>query len=122
MTDNLYTYKGEVFNVVDGDTVDAKLDLGFGITMNQRFRIIDLDTPEIFRPRNEAEKQHGREAKLRAQDLLQHGPVSYNLIFHTSKKPGIYGRYAAKITLADDRDFAEVMVSEGYSKKESYDD
>ncbi len=112
----LYQYKGKVSRVVDGDTVDAELDLGFGIKMNQRFRIADYDAPETWRPRNEAELQHGKEATKRAMELL----MNKDLLFRSSKIPGIYGRYGATIWLEDGKDFGQVMIQEGFSKREEY--
>lgn len=111
-----YHFKGKVDRVVDGDTVDATLDLGFGIWMKQRFRIDDFDAPETFRPKNEAERKHGKAAKKRAIELL----MDKDLIFTTSKKIGVYGRYGASITLQDGRKFSEVMINEGYEKRDNY--
>ena len=113
---DLYQYKGKIDRVVDADTVDASLDLGFGITMTQRFRINDYDAPETWKPRNEAEKAHGKEATARAIELL----VGKEVLFQSSKVPGIYGRYGATIWLEDGQNYAEVMISEGFSKKETY--
>jgi len=113
---NLYVYKGRVTRVVDADTVDAELDLGFGITMSQRFRLNDYDAPETWRPRNEAERDHGKEATERAKELL----LEKALLFKSTKIPGIYGRYGATIWLEDGRDFVQAMISEGFSKKENY--
>ena len=118
MVTGLYKYQGRVDRVVDGDTVDATLDLGFGIMMTQRFRIDSFDAPETYRPRNEAEKIHGTAATERAKELL----LNKDLLFRTSKVPGIYGRYGAEIWLDDGRDFATVMIQEGFQKKDSYDD
>jgi endonuclease YncB( thermonuclease family) len=111
-----YEYKGRVLRVVDADTVDAQLDLGFGIMMTQRFRIDGFDAPETWRPRNEAEKRHGEQATQRAIELLS----EKDLIFATSKTAGIYGRYGAEILLEDERDYAEVMVQEGFAKRDDY--
>ena len=113
---NLYVYKGRVTRVVDADTVDATLDLGFGIEMSQRFRLNDYDAPETWRTRNEAEKEHGKAATARAEELL----LEKNLLFKSTKIPGIYGRYGCTIWLEDGRDFTQVMISEGFEKKESY--
>lgn len=111
-----YQYKAQIKRVVDADTVDAAVDLGFGIIISQRFRIEDYDAPETYRPRNEAEKLHGKAATMKAIELL----MSKNILMQSSKVPGIYGRYSAKIQLEDGRDFAEVMISEGFSKRENY--
>lgn len=111
-----YRYKGYVSRVVDGDTVDAIVDVGFGIVVQQRFRIDDYDAPETWRPRNEAEKEHGEQAKARAKELLEGKEV----IFTTSKAIGIYGRYGASITLADGRIYKDIMISEGFQKRDEY--
>jgi len=112
----LYKYKGKIIRVIDGDTMDISVDLGFGITIEQRFRINDFDAPETWRPRNEAEKKHGEQATNRAKELL-----TGNFIYmESSKVPGIYGRYSTSIWLDDGRNFAEVMISEGFQKKEAY--
>jgi len=112
----LYYYKATVDRVVDGDTIDASVDVGFGITVTQRFRIEGFDAPETYRPRNEAEKQHGERATERAVELL----MNKNIIIKSSKVPGIYGRYAAEIILEDGRNFTEVMIREGYEKRHNY--
>jgi endonuclease YncB( thermonuclease family) len=112
----LYQYKGKVTRVVDADTVDAALDLGFGIIMHQRFRLDGYDAPETWRPRNELEREHGEKATKRAVELL----LDKDIIIRTSKVPGIYGRYGAVIWLPDGRGYAAIMIMEGFAKKESY--
>lgn len=112
----MYKYKGVIDRVVDADTVDATLEVGFGISVTQRFRINNYDAPETWRPRNAEEKKHGLEATERAKELL----VEKVLVFESSKIPGIYGRYSATIWLEDERNFVEVMISEGFSKRKSY--
>lgn len=112
----MYEYKGNVTRVVDGDTVDADLDLGFGITMSQRFRLDHFDAPELWHPRNEAERFHAEKATKRAEELL----MDKELIFQTTKTAGIFGRYGAKIILPDGSDFSDVMIQEGFQKKENY--
>jgi micrococcal nuclease len=44
----MYIYSCKVLNIVDGDTIDIELDLGFNIKMKERVRLLDVDTPEIF--------------------------------------------------------------------------
>jgi len=111
-----YQYKGRVLRVVDADTVDVYLDVGFNMFTKQRLRIDDFDAPETWRPRNEAEKEHGLAATERAKELLE----GHELIFTTSKAVGIYGRYGASITLPDGAKYKDVMISEGYEKKSEY--
>ena len=112
----LYQYKGKILRVVDADTVDAAVDVGFGLTMTQRFRLNNYDAPETFRPRNEAEKIHGKKATVRAIELL----MDKHILIKSTKVAGIYGRFGATIWLEDGRNFAEVMINEGFSKKKDY--
>lgn len=114
--DPLYTFKGKVDQVVDADTVDATLDVGFNMFTKQRLRIDDFDAPETWRPKSESEKQHGLEATERAKELL----LNKELLFITSKSAGIYGRFGAAIVLDNGEDFATKMISEGFAKRDEY--
>ena len=113
----MYQYKARVFNVVDGDTFDAEIYLGFSIKVEYRFRVSNLDTPETYRPRNIFEKEHGMKAKERAKELL----LNKEVVINSTKTVGIYGRYGAVITLQNGCDFAEIMRAEGFEKLENYD-
>ena len=44
----MYTYRCKIVNVVDGDTLDVELDLGFEIRLKERVRLAGIDTPEVF--------------------------------------------------------------------------
>ena len=66
----MYEYKCKIRKVVDGDTVDIDIDLGFGVWLNdERVRIIGIDTPES-RTSDPIEKKFGLAAKERVQHLL----------------------------------------------------
>jgi len=112
----LYQYKGKVVRVVDADTIDAEVDMGFGITMTQRFRINDWDAPETYRPTNEAEKIHGKAATERAIELL----MDKDILLKSTKVAGIYGRFGADVWLEDGSNYVEVMINEGFTKKKDY--
>ena len=113
----MYTYKGIVTNVVDGDTVDVNLDLGFGIKMQKRFRIDTIefnetfDTPETWRPKSEEEKILGEIATKRAKVLL----LNKEVIIRTNKK-GKY-LYICAIELPNGQDYATLMINEGHQKQ-----
>jgi len=111
----LYSYIGEVSKVIDGDTMDINVDLGFKIYTQNRFRIgnYTFDAPESFHPRNELEHIHGLKAKAFATELLQDKKV----IIHTYKLD-IYGRWSCDITLPDGRDFVTVMKENGFQKND----
>jgi micrococcal nuclease len=67
----MYEYRARLVNVVDGDTVDVDIDLGFGIWMkDERVRIMGIDTPES-RTRDLEEKKFGLAAKKRITELLE---------------------------------------------------
>ena len=66
----MYEYKAKLLKVVDGDTVDVDIDLGFGVWLrNERVRIMGIDTPES-RTRDKVEKLFGLAAKKRLKELL----------------------------------------------------
>ena len=64
-----YIYKGKLERVVDGDTVDALIDLGFDTWVKKRIRFMGIDTWEC-RTRNLEEKEKGLLAKARTKELL----------------------------------------------------
>ena len=108
----MYTYKiKEITKVVDGDTLDAIIDLGFGITKKERIRIAAIDAPET-RTRNLHEKKLGFEAKAW---LKKHVEYCDNVIIKTEKE-GKYGRilgwlYTDEFSIS----LNEVMVEKGYA-------
>jgi len=110
----MYEYSAKLVRLLDADTLDATVDLGFGISVKYRFRIKDYDAPETWRPRNNNELEHGRRATEFAANLLTESFIikSYGI--------GIYGRYIADVTLIDGRDFVAIMKENGYEKLDSY--
>ena len=67
----MYEYRATINRVIDGDTVDIDIDLGFGITMkDERVRIMGIDTPES-RTRDKVEDLFGEAAKARVKELLK---------------------------------------------------
>ena len=66
-------YDVKVIKVVDGDTVDVDIDLGFGVTLtDERVRIMGIDTPES-RTRDKVEDLFGEAAKARLKELMKDG-------------------------------------------------
>lgn len=113
---DMYEYKGYVTNVVDGDTVDVHIDLGFHIGFDDRLRLYGIDTAEIFRPRNEAEKEHG----YAARDLVERFCVDKPCIIKTYKdKRGKYGRWLADI-IVDGKSLVFELKAAGMAKRENY--
>lgn len=114
----IYEFKANVIRVLDGDTFDASVDLGFNMSTVQRFRVKDIDCPETWRPRSEAELKHGLQATTLVKSLIEGKEV----IVTTYKDPGAYNRYTATVTVPDGRDLKEVLVASGMEKRDSYEE
>lgn len=84
----MYSYKAKIVNVVDGDTVDAVVDVGFHITALHRLRLARIDAPEL----TEKTLYAGVEAKLW---LVTH-ILNEDVLIKTSKSDS-FGRYIAEI-------------------------
>lgn len=87
---SLYTYKAKLERVIDGDTIDVYIDLGFDIHYRSRVRLAEIDAPES-RTRNLEEKKLGLAAKEYVEQWFsKHGR---DFIIHTTKvEKGKYGR------------------------------
>jgi micrococcal nuclease len=71
----MYEYRTKVSRVVDGDTVDVDIDLGFGVWMKkERIRLLGIDTPES-RTRDKEEKKYGLAAKEFLKKALGTSPI-----------------------------------------------
>ena len=104
----MYTYKAKLDRVIDGDTVDAYIDLGFDITIHKRIRLAGIDTPES-RTRDLEEKERGLAAKARLIELLTDGEFTLE-----SKEVGKYGRVLG-ILIIDEININKTLVEEGYA-------
>ena len=99
----MYTYKVYVTRVVDGDTVDVDIDLGFGmIYKKQRVRMMGIDTPES-RTRDLEEKFYGKQSKKFLESLLKDKKVK--LISHDKGK---FGRILGELFIDDPRNSISV--------------
>jgi micrococcal nuclease len=111
----MYEYKiKSIDHIVDGDTFDCSIDLGFNISHKIRVRMWGINTPES-RTRDLEEKKRGLESKKRLVELLEQ--YEGDLILATKEK-GKYGRYLG-IVLVDDGehrvDINRLLVTEGYA-------
>ena len=99
----------KIVKVVDGDTVDVEIDLGFSLTKKERIRLAGIDTPET-RTRDEEEKKLGIDAK---EYLAMRLESSKNLIVKT-EKDGKYGRMLGWL-FDDNRSINRDMTDLGYA-------
>ena len=83
----MYKYEAQVLRVIDGDTLDLFVDLGFKVGFNTRIRMIGIDTPEKWHP-------YGKVVKAYLQEILEG-----NTIFLDVTKKDKYGRYLGVVYL-----------------------
>ena len=113
-----YIYKAKLDRVVDGDTVDALIDVGFDIWFKKRIRFNGVDTWES-RTRNLEEKALGLKAKARTKELLE--KVSSKSGYFRIKSYGLgkYGRVLADVFIMDKDgkqwNVNETLISEGHA-------
>ena len=96
----MYEYKAKIIKVVDGDTVDIDVDLGFGIWYrNQRVRLYGIDTPES-RTRDQVEKQYG----LMAKEFLKAALGKESTLRTHKDATGKFGRILGEFIVYDDKE------------------
>jgi len=109
----LFHYKATVDRIVDGDTIDVILDLGFDLKMESRIRFAGINAPES-RTKDPVEKEQGLAAKRYVEDWIS--ALEGRIIIQTSLDDrGKYGRILGRI-LSDDGDcLNDEMVSLGHA-------
>ena len=103
----VYEYKCKLVKVVDGDTIDVDIDLGFGVWMrNQRIRLYGIDTPES-RTSDKVEKVYGNAAK----DFLVKWTDAGDLTLKTFKDDkGKFGRILGEIWFGGTYNINQILV------------
>ena len=109
----MYEYRCNIVKIIDGDTVDVDIDLGFGVWMRkQRIRLYGIDTPES-RTRDKEEKKYGLAAKAFLTGLLD-DPNGIVLKTHKDGK-GKFGRILGELWRTSD--FADQSINEYMCEK-----
>ena len=108
----------EINRVVDGDTIDVTIDLGFDLYKKERVRVAGVDTPEK-RTRNLEEKALGIDATNWLKEKLESAVAGdYDLVIRTELDGGVgkYGRLLGWLYIGDsDVSLNEQMIKEGYA-------
>lgn len=110
----MYSYKAKVDKVIDGDTIDIIIDLGFDIKVKQRVRLARINTPEV---RGE-ERTAGIKAKEFVEDTLQ--GVQDLMVNTTKDKKEKYGRYLAEIVFPKDgsnKNLSDLLLEKGLAEE-----
>ena len=117
----MYEYRCNVIKIVDGDTVDVDIDLGFGVWLkDERVRMMGIDTPES-RTRDKVEKQFGLAAKNRLKSLLGKTAVLKTQVSKDGEDmKGKFGRILGDFDVYDAKKDAwrpatDVLIEEGHA-------
>ena len=119
----MYEYRCKVVKVIDGDTVDVDIDLGFGIwQMDERVRIMGIDTPES-RTSDKVEDLFGEAAKARLKELIagKSGPILKTQINKDGEDmKGKFGRILGDFSCYHEatdswRMATEILIEEGHA-------
>ena len=108
-----FSYRiNKITKIVDGDTIDVLLDMGFDIKYKSRVRLFGIDTPES-RTRNKEEKVRGLLSKVYLKELLKKAK-KLTIKTHKGSETGKFGRILGEI-FADGVNLNLKMCTEGYA-------
>ena len=106
-------YKAKLIRVVDGDTIDAEIEIGFDIYVRKRVRLWGINAPE-GRSKDKEEVRAAAAALRRLEELLALSNGEFELITHGDGK---YGRCLGEIFVNDTESVNETLIKEGLVKK-----
>lgn len=115
MASSRFCYGAKIEKVIDGDTIDLSIDLGFNIHHKTRVRLYGVDTPES-RTVNKAEKEAGLKAKDFAKEWSEKYP---SVIIETVKDKGEkYGRILANVFSDESKQVClnKELIASGFAK------
>ena len=107
-----FEYNGTLVKVLDGDTIDAYIDLGFDLKIKKRIRYMGIDTWES-RTRDLDEKKKGLAAKARNKELLESG--TFKIVSHGTGK---FGRVLGEVFVETDNGLQsvnQILIDEGHA-------
>ncbi len=112
----MHEYKVNILKVVDGDTVDVDIDLGFGVWLrNERVRIVGIDCPES-RTSDRIEKVFGEAAKQRVTSLLSSEATLISQISKMGENmKGKFGRILGDFKTINDQIISTTLMEEGHA-------
>ena len=106
----MYIYSAKCLKVVDGDSIDARVDLGFDTFKKIRIRLVGINAPES-RTRDLEEKERGLAAKARVKQLMSESKNHF--VLH-SQGVGKFGRCLGEIFLGESK-LNDILINEGHA-------
>ncbi len=118
MTKEYKEYKAEVLRIIDGDTIEVRIDLGFGIKYKNTLRLLDFDAPETYRPKTAKERKAGKKVTAYLKDRIN--AVDNKITLRTYRRVyGKYGRILSKIFIHEE-DIIQTMINLEMEKHKKY--
>jgi len=106
-------YKAKLIRIVDGDTIDAEIDVGFDVFVRKRIRLWGINAPET-RSRDKDEVKAGKDTYRRLAAILALSNGEFELITHGDGK---YGRCLGEIFVKEHTESVnQVLINEGLAK------
>ena len=98
----MYEYRAKAIKIVDGDTVDFEINLGFDVKLKERFRLYGINAPEtrLGKKTTPEDKKRGLAAKRFVANQIE--ASNYIMIKTHQDKKGKFGRYLAEVLLSKD--------------------
>lgn len=111
----MYTYKAKLIRVIDGDTIDAEIDLGFSVYVKQRIRLYGINTPDS-RSKDLEIREKGISSKARLNEILTRDFIVETIL----NKRGKFGRILGVVFTSNEDDgtltnINETLVKEGHA-------
>jgi micrococcal nuclease len=111
----MYEYHATVRRVVDGDTLDLRIDLGFTVHVEIRVRLGRVDTPEVHGVKKSSEEYaRGKVASEFVAQWLQEADAFGVPIIIRTQKTGKYGRWIAEVLDTDGVCLNDVLIEKGW--------
>ena len=110
----MYDYECTILAWLDGDTCRVQIQLGFHLCFTETVRVDGINAPEIHST-NDVEKTNDLNSKRNAEFLAPVGSVVRIKTAKAGRDTEKFGRWLAKITLADGTDFGEKQIASGYA-------
>ena len=111
-----YRYRAKLNRVVDGDTIDVVIDLGFYVELRERLRLEGLNTPEIYRVKKDSEEyKRGIKAKEYVEQRLNEN--GNEMVIETEKR-GKWRRWIAAVHLRDSsKTLNDELIEKGLAER-----